>query len=367
MERFDAVIVGGGPAGSTCARQLHCAGLHVAVVDRAVFPRDKVCAGWITPPVISLLELDIAHYRQGRVFQPITGFRTSLLGHADTETRYDEAVSYGIRRYEFDDYLLRRSGASLRCGEPISSLRRVDDRWVMNGTIVSPVIVGAGGHFCPAARWLNPRKPDGPVVAAVEMEVPLDAAQLAQMSADSTVLRFVDDLTGYGWCLRKEHFLNVGLGLQNAHKLPQQARDFLATLVSEHLIPDDLSAPLRGHGYLLAGSSQRTCVGDGIVLAGDAAGLADPHSGEGIRPAIESGLMAAGAILAADGRYDRTHLEPYAEKLRARFGTGARRAMLPRWIIRALANRVMRSRWLTRHLVLDRWFLGRHRPALPVM
>jgi flavin-dependent dehydrogenase len=364
VEHFDAVIVGGGPAGSTCAWQLHRAGLDVAILDRAIFPRDKVCAGWITPPVVSLLELDVADYRHGRVFQPITAFRTSLFGRAGTETRYARAVSFGIRRYEFDDYLLRRSRARLRCGEPLSNLRRVDDEWVMNGTIVSPMIVGAGGHLCPAARWLNPHRHDGPVIAALEMEVPLDDRQFARMSADSPVLRFFEDLNGYGWCLRKENVLNVGLGLENAHELPRQARDFLATLASEHLIPGDLSAPLRGHAYLVASRSHRTRIGDGIVLAGDAAGLADPHSGEGIRPAIESGLLAAGAILRANGHYDRAHLASYEEKLRARFGAGARPAMLPPWLLRLLARSVMRSQWLTRHLVLDRWFLGRHRPPL---
>src|SRR5204862_2424285 len=79
MEFFDAIIVGGGPAGSTCAWALRRAGLKVCVADRAVFPRDKVCAGWITPPVIDALELDVEEYRQGRVFQPITAFRTSVL------------------------------------------------------------------------------------------------------------------------------------------------------------------------------------------------------------------------------------------------------------------------------------------------
>src|SRR5712691_3613491 len=130
MESFDAVIVGGGPAGSTCAWRLHRAGLSVCVLDRAVFPRDKVCAGWITPAVVDVLELDVDHYRLGRVFQPITAFRTGLIGTAETETRYTEPVSFGIRRCEFDHYLLRRSGARLRCGESLSDLRRSGPRWI---------------------------------------------------------------------------------------------------------------------------------------------------------------------------------------------------------------------------------------------
>lgn len=71
METCDAVIVGGGPAGSTCAWRLRQAGLQVTVLDKAVFPRDKVCAGWITPQVVDELHIDPREYREGRTFQAI--------------------------------------------------------------------------------------------------------------------------------------------------------------------------------------------------------------------------------------------------------------------------------------------------------
>ena len=71
MENCDALIVGGGPAGSTCARKLRQAGLDVTVLDSSSFPRDKVCAGWITTQVVDDLGLDVDEYRVGRTFQPI--------------------------------------------------------------------------------------------------------------------------------------------------------------------------------------------------------------------------------------------------------------------------------------------------------
>ena len=69
-ERFDVIIVGGGPAGSSCARELVRAGLSVAVADRAAFPRDKPCAGWITPDVVTALGLDLADYARAHTLQP---------------------------------------------------------------------------------------------------------------------------------------------------------------------------------------------------------------------------------------------------------------------------------------------------------
>ena len=80
MDRCDVLIVGGGPAGSTCARALRQAGLDVVVMDKAVFPRDKTCAGWITPAVIDLLALDIEDYRRQHAFQQKCEDLRQLLG-----------------------------------------------------------------------------------------------------------------------------------------------------------------------------------------------------------------------------------------------------------------------------------------------
>src|SRR5262245_50594611 len=158
MDVCDVLIVGGGPAGSSCAWALNKARVDVVVLDKARFPRDKVCAGWITPAVIDELELNLDDYARGRVIQPITGFRTSLLGKSEVTTLYSRPVSYGIRRCEFDHYLLERCGARLRLGTPFEGLRRDGDRWIVNDEISAGVVVGAGGHFCPVAR-LTTEKP----------------------------------------------------------------------------------------------------------------------------------------------------------------------------------------------------------------
>ena len=369
METCDVLIVGGGPGGSSCARKLHQAGADVIVLDKAVFPRDKVCAGWITPQVVTDLELDLDEYRRGRTLQAIRGFRSGVIGRArDVTTSYDRTVSYGIRRCEFDHYLLNRSGARCRVGETVASLRGANGKWIINGCVTADLVVGAGGHFCPVARMLNPDERSGAaVVAAQEAEFPIDADAAAfAVDGETPELYFLADLNGYGWCFRKQNYMNVGLGLLDRHACSAAARTFVTYLQARGRIPATTSWRWRGHAYLLSEPRARRVINDGVMLIGDAAGLAYPQSGEGIRPAVESGMMAAAAIIDARGMYSLDRLLPYEQQLGARFGvsTRPRSSVLPAAITSALAVGLMRIPSFVRHVVLDRWFLRAAEPAL---
>jgi len=372
MDRCDVLIVGGGPAGSSCARALRHAGLDVIVMDKAVFPRDKTCAGWITPAVIDLLDLDVEDYRQLHVFQPITDFRTGLLDGPMLETHYDHAVSYGIRRCEFDDYLLRRSDARLHLGEPVEQLERGASGWVVNAALEAPMLIGAGGHFCPVAHLLGADVGHGELaVKAQESEFEIMPAQRAACMSKPGVpeLYFCKDLKGYGWCMRKGDFLNIGLGREGDHGLSRHVSAFRDFLVAEGRIPADLKPRFKGHAYLLYQHAQRRLLDEGVLLIGDAAGLAYTQSGEGIRPAIESGLLAAATILQARGSYSRATLEPYPAGLQSRFGPrGARdwSAWLPMRMKSRIAERLMNNRRFVQRVFLERWFLHADQPPLQV-
>lgn len=370
MDRCDVLIVGGGPAGSTCARRLHTGGLDVVVLDKQRFPRNKTCAGWVTPPVIDLLQIDRDNYSHERVFQPIRGFRTGLIGGEEVTTSYPEIVSYGIRRCEFDDYLLRRSEARLLLGEPLDSLRRDGDDWIVNEQIRTPLVVGAGGHFCPVGRMFGSRKgPHRSVVAAQEVEFEVQAAELAAGTAEPDIpeLFFCDDLSGYGWCFRKGNFLNIGLGRLDKRQLSRHVEAFCDFLRERGKVRCEIPERFHGHAYQLYEGTPPKLFDEAVLLIGDAAGLAYPQSGEGIRPAVESGLMAAEVILTAAGNYRTENLTPYDEHIRERFGTprnGSITDRLPAGWLHALAARLLTTKWFARHIVLDRWFLHRHEPDL---
>jgi menaquinone-9 beta-reductase len=373
--RCDALIIGGGPAGSTCARRLAAAGKDVIILDKKDFPRDKTCAGWITPAVIEELGLDTDDYARGRTFQPITGFRTGLIGGPTVETRYPKPVSFGIRRCEFDEYLLRRSGARLRLGEKLGTIERRAHEWLVNGSITTPLLIGAGGHFCPVARHLGAVPGKEVAVAAQEIEFELTEAQEQECAVRPGVaeLYFCPDLAGYAWCFRKGQVLNVGLGREDPRRLAEHVSSFCQLMKQEGRIPKDTPTQLHGHAYILYAHTVRNVIEDGVLLVGDAAGLAYPQSGEGIRPAIESALMASDVILDASGPFTRRAFLPYSDRLTRRFGkrsTGppAAPALSSPGTASGLKERIaahlMTTRWFTRHVLINRWFLHAHQPAL---
>lgn len=395
MESCDVLIIGGGPAGSTFARKMRGSGMDIMVLDKNEFPRDKVCAGWVTPAVLKTLRIDTEEYRFRRVLQPITGFRTSLMSGAGVETRYEGIVSFGIRRSEFDHYLLERSGARLRLGEPLKTLRREKGLWIVNDQIKTPLVIGAGGNFCPVALYLDhqakeskniddvhPSTSSGQtvnpfmlkssrhenLVVAQEMEFEMDERQQGdcRIRPDTPELYFCDDLKGYGWCFRKGNFLNIGLGRNDKNGLSEHVRAFYCLLKEKGRVHKDTPAEFKGHAYLLYRQGSRNIVGEGVMLIGDAAGLAYPQSGEGIRPAVESALMAADVVISALGNYRRERLQRYPEMLTARFGKGSGSIfdMFPQGLKSMAGRGLMSSRWFTRNILLDRWFLHSHQPQL---
>lgn len=370
MDSCDALIVGGGPAGSSCAWQLRGGGMDVMVMDKAHFPRDKVCAGWITPAVPQALQLDMEAYGRKNVLQPISAFRTGFIDRGGLETRYPDTVSYGIRRSELDDYLLQRSGARLHLGHLVKSLRRDGRNWIVNDAISAPLVIGAGGHFCPVARFMGAKLgADEPAITAKEIEFEMTPAQRAECRArgDMPEVYFCRDLLGYGWCFRKGDYLNIGLGREGSLGLSEQLNYFCGFLKQRGSIPRDIPDGFHGHAYLLYGHGVRKQVDDGVLLIGDAAGLAYQQSGEGIRTAVESGLMAAATILEARGDYSRERLLPYANRLVGRFGNAPEPAGAGSLFVRNfIAGNLLGSKWFTRHVVLDRWFLHAHQPAIQV-
>ncbi|MBV8405697.1 MAG: NAD(P)/FAD-dependent oxidoreductase [Gammaproteobacteria bacterium] len=293
MRNCEVLIVGGGPAGSTAAWQLRRAGVDVLLLDRERFPRLKLCAGWITPEVVRELAMDLASYPHRLLTFP------RLRMHSGRWQLPVPCVQYSIRRFEFDAWLLERSGAEV-VQHNVRHIEREGDGYIVDGEFRCRYLIGAGGTRCPVYRELfrelNPRE-SGLQIVTLEHEIAYDWSD-----ADCHLWFFEQGLPGYSWYVPKERgWLNVGVGAIAA-RLKARGQDIrshwahLIGTLERRLAPGAQFDPT-GYSYYLRGKVE-VVRRENAFITGDAAGLASRDLGEGIGPAIRSGLRAARAIVA---------------------------------------------------------------------
>jgi len=309
----DVVVVGAGPAGSACARTLAAAGIDVVLLDAARHPRVKVCGGGLVrraarelpfdPPGLPLHAAEM--HAAGRERAPLA-----------VRVQRDQPLLWMAMRSDLDHRLAaaaRAAGAELREECAATGVSLEDDRVVLAtaaGPLAARFLVCADGALsrtAAAAGWTKPPE----LAPALEWEIAVDPER-ARPFADAGRFDFDCVPDGYGWVFPKaDGHLSVGILAvhRGAKDLAPRLRAYLDALglgVRDELDRRGFVIPLRPR----PGPPAR----GRVLLAGDAYGLADPLTAEGISPALISGRLAAEALIA--DRLDATAVAPrYARAL----------------------------------------------------
>ncbi len=295
MPAFDLVILGAGPAGTAAARQARRLGLTAALVDKAVFPRAKLCGGLVTgrcaAHLAEIFGLDITP----DLFETRHNFEFHLNGRP-LGTLRDVPPLHLTMRLDFDHRLLQEAlaaGAADYTGQRVEALDLAARTVALSGgqTLAYSLLIAADGVQSPTAKALfgQPFSQDT-IGFALEIEAP------SQAPTPATPIRidFAAADWGYGWSFAKRGSTTIGLGGLHARNPDMKTRlaaylDALGTgqtaRVKGHFLPFGAPRPMPGKGR--------------VLLAGDAAGLVDPITGEGIGHAILSGALAARAAKTA--------------------------------------------------------------------
>jgi geranylgeranyl reductase family protein len=292
-QSHDVIVVGGGPAGATLAYELARRGIGVLLLEKEKLPRYKCCAGGVTSKAAKLLDFDISEVVEDVIYEVSFTFN---LG-SPYRGQHSQPLMYTVMRDVFDYFLVMRAqqlGAVLVDGQKVTQVQ-VGTDWVEISTadniFRSRLVVGADGAYSVVARELGMGR-SMEYIAGIESEIVVPEEELAKWKS-----RVQIDLGcipgGYAWVFPKRNHLSVGAGClaSKARHLDRHHQKFLNSLSigsytiarsSSHLIPTCTKGRLVWQ--------------DKALLLGDAAGLTDPLTGEGIYNAIQSAQLAAPVI-----------------------------------------------------------------------
>jgi len=319
VERFDVAIVGAGPAGSTAAYRLARAHARVLLIDKARFPRDKPCGGGLTMRAVRQLPFSVEPVVEDR----ITRARCRLRYGPTMERESRRVLCLMTQRRRLDAFMVEQAvEAGVEFRDDIRVEVESDREIRVDGAAIQvDALIGADGANGVTAKALGL---GGAIVNGVALEGNLPYERLpAGEWRGMLVLELATLPGGYGWIFPKGDHVNVGVGGWGSEG--PRLRDHLRVLGEHYGIKLDELANLRGHRLPMRRPETRLAQGRGL-LVGDAAGVLDPVSGDGIYEALVTAELAAEHILANEiEAYDpavRARLDPLASA-----GWGAKRAL----------------------------------------
>jgi len=318
---YDTIVAGAGPAGSTAARLLAREGASVLLLDKRRFPRDKPCGGGVTLRAAAALDIDLTLVIERTVY----GARFSLRLGPTFERRFRAPLTYMTQRCRLDSFLAQHAaeaGADFHDGEGVRSVDTnegsgvdLTQPWMVrtdSGSYAARIVIGADGANGVVARSAGLETQHEEAVA-LEGNVRF-ATEIPDRWQEYVGLDLGGLAGGYGWLFPKGDHLNVGVGAWKYAGFTLRPK--LAQLCRRYGFDPEQISDVRGH-HLPVRVPETPIAKGRVALIGDAAGLVDPLSGEGIHMAFASARLAARQALACLAG-DSPDMTPYQREVERR-------------------------------------------------
>ncbi len=292
--QYDVIVVGAGPAGATCARLCAREGLKTLLLDKDAFPRQKPCAGAVSARALGLLDFALP---EDVVERECFGVQVRCRDRS-VVVRKKERMGVLVSRDRFDRFLADKAvegGVRFLANEKVTEIVETADTVTVETVrdrYEARFVLGADGIHSRVARSVRPPFRKDELALALVSNVRLDDKVMSERPQDDMIaMDFGMAPLGYGWLFPHRGYYSIGMaGLASEFFEPRKA-------LSEYgrALPVQLDS-VRGH-FIPLGGIKRKIASNRILLAGDAAGFADPIHGEGIAHAVLSGKLAAGSIV----------------------------------------------------------------------
>jgi geranylgeranyl reductase family protein len=312
--RYDVAIVGAGPAGSTAAKILSEKGIRTLLLEKTTFPRDKPCGGGLQMQILRRFKYIQDHDLVDSYSSAIQLHSSSMKHHITFHN--NRPLQAMVRRKTFDQGLATiatQSGAVLNCGDAVKTITNENDHIriaLSNGTAIeSKMVIGADGTWSTIAQNVGMKQDCSHIGVCAYNEYQMSQHTIHRLYGDQRQVHIYlrpHGLAGYGWVFPKKEHVNIGVvefrhainPVTEKKNLQTQYACYLQMLKQQKILPKNL-AKATPIGGVFPTCPMRTFTADRVLLCGDAAGLVNPMTGEGIYYAMYSGELAAKTAIKA--------------------------------------------------------------------